>query len=152
MLFDFNECMKKGLIRKTVPSRSKAKKSLEASLKWLEESEKNFKSDALKSSLLSAYLAVFHAARSILFFDGYREKSHACVARYLEERYVREGLLEPKWVEMLDHFREIRHADQYSFNFSASEDESEDAIKKSREFVFRMKKLLDRISGKKDYQ
>jgi uncharacterized protein (UPF0332 family) len=147
-LFDFSECMKKGLIRKTAPSRSKARKSLEASLKWLEESEKNLQSDTLRSSLLSAYLAVFHAARSILFFDGYREKSHACIARYLEEKYVRSGLLEPKWVEMLDHFREIRHTDQYSFNFFTSRDESEDVIKKSGEFVSRMEKLLDRISGK----
>lgn len=88
--------MKKGLIRKTIPSRGKASKSLEASLKWLDESEKNLQSNALRSSLLSAYLAVFHAARSILFFDGYREKSHACIARYLEEKYVRSGLLESK--------------------------------------------------------
>ena len=28
-------------------------------------------------------------------------------------------------MEMLDHFREIRHTDQYSFNFFTSEDESE---------------------------
>lgn len=146
MLFDFNECLKKGLIRKTVPSRVKARKSLEASLKWLEEAEKNFEINALRSSLLSAYLAVFHAARSILFFDGYREKSHACIARYLEEKYVRQGLLEAKWVEMLDHFREIRHTDQYSFNFFTSEDESEDTIKRSKEFVSRMKKLLDQLS------
>lgn len=147
-MFDFNECLKKGLIRRSVPSRGKARKSVEAASKWLEEAEKNFESDALKSSLLSAYLAVFHAARSILFFDGYREKSHACIARYLEEKYVRNGLLEPKWVEMLDHFREIRHTDQYSFNFFTSGDESEDTIKKSKEFVSRMKKLLDQISRK----
>lgn len=137
-----------GSDKKDRSSRGKARKSLEASLKWLEESEKNLQSNALRSSLLSAYLAVFHAARSILFFDGYREKSHACIARYLEEKYVRSGLLEPKWVEMLDHFREIRHTDQYSFNFFTSGDESEDTIKKSREFVFRMKKLLDQISRK----
>lgn len=148
MLFDFKECLKKGLIRKTVPSRGKARKSLEASLKWLEEAEKNFEGDALRSSLLSAYLAVFHAARSILFFDGYREKSHACIARYLEEKYVRQGLLETKWVEMLDHFREIRHTDQYSFNFFTSGDESENTINKSKEFVSRMKKLLDQMSKK----
>jgi len=82
---DFNECLKKRLIRKTVPSRGKARKSLEAS---------------------------------------------------------------SKWVEMLDHFREIRHTDQYSFNFFSSGDESEGTIKKSKEFVSRMKKLLDQISRK----
>lgn len=147
-MFDFHECLKKGLIRKTQPSKAKAKKSLQASLKWLEEAERNIKSDALKSSLLSAYLAVFHAARSVLFLDGYREKSHACIGRYLEEKYVRKGLLESEWVEMLDHFRELRHTDQYSFNFFASEEESEDTIAKSREFVSRMEKLVYEVSKK----
>lgn len=142
-LFDYEECLKKGLIRKTAPSRDKARQSLKASFKWLEEAEKNISSDALRSSLLSSYLAVFHAARSVLFYDGYREKSHACVARYLEEKYVRKGLLESKWVEMLDHFRETRHTDQYSFNFFTSHEEVEETIGKSREFVARMKKLLE---------
>lgn len=148
ILFDFQDCLKKGLLRKTDPSKAKAKKSLEASLKWLEEAEKNLESEALKSSLLSAYLAVFHSARSILFLDGYREKSHACIARYLEEKYAKKGILEREWVDMLDHFRELRHSDQYSFNFFTSEDESEDTIRNSRNFVSRMKKLLDEISEK----
>ena len=140
--------MKKRLLRKTVPSKGKARKTLAASQKWLEEAEKNFESGALRSSLLSAYLAVFHAARSILFFDGYREKSHACIARYLEEKYVRKGLLETKRLEMYDHFREVRHTDQYSFNFFTSGDESEDTIKNSRKFVSRMIKLFQEISKK----
>lgn len=148
ILFDFHECLKKGLLRKTVSSKAKARKSLEASRKWLEEAEKNFNSDALKSCLLSAYLAIFHAARSILFLDGYREKSHACIGRYLEEKYVRKGLLEPEWVEILDHFRELRHTDQYSFNFFASADESEDTIKRSEEFVSRIEKLINEVSEK----
>jgi len=61
MLFDFNESMKKGLIRKTIPSRGKARKSLEASLKWLEESEKNFQSNALRSSVLQGKTLIFCA-------------------------------------------------------------------------------------------
>ena len=146
ILFNFQECLKKGLLRKTQPSKTKAKRSLEASRKWLEEAEKNFKSNALKSCLLSAYLAMFHAARSILFLDGYREKSHACIARYLEEKYVRNGFLEPEWVERLDHFRELRHTDQYSFNFFASTDESKDTIKRSKEFMSRMEKLVNDVS------
>ena len=146
-MFDFNECMKKGLLRKTDPSGVKARKSLEASLKWLEEALRSLEGEALRSSLLSAYMAVFHAARAILFLDGYREKSHACIARYLEEKYVKQGLLESKWVEMLDHFREVRHADQYSFNFFTSGEEAENTLSESREFVSRMKKLLEEISG-----
>ncbi|MGB6340072.1 MAG: HEPN domain-containing protein, partial [Candidatus Aminicenantaceae bacterium] len=114
--------------------------------KWLEETEKNFASGALRSSLLSAYLAMFHSARSILYYDGYREKSHVCVARYLEANYIRKGHLEQKWVELLDHFREIRHSDQYSFNFFTSTEEAEDTIDKSKAFVIRMRNLLEEKS------
>jgi uncharacterized protein (UPF0332 family) len=103
----------------------------------------NASGHALRSSLLSAYLAVFHAARAVLFYDGYREKSHACIARYLEANYVRKGRLESKWVQMLDHLRETRHTDQYSFDFFTSSDEVEEALEKSKAFVARMKKLLD---------
>lgn len=91
---------------------------------------------------------MFHAARSILLFDGYREKSHACIARYLEEKYVRKGFLEPEWMEALDHFRELRHNDQYNLNFFASVGESEETIRRSKEFVSRIEKLINVISGR----
>ena len=146
ILFDYNDCLKKGLIRKIAPSGEKASQSMNIAIKWLEETEKNFVSGALKSSLLSAYLAMFHSARSILYTDGYREKSHACMARFLEANYVRKGQLEPKWVELLDHYREIRHSDQYGINFSTSTEEAEDSIDKSKSFVARMKNLLEEKS------
>jgi uncharacterized protein (UPF0332 family) len=142
-LFDYNECLKKGLIRKIVPSKDKARKSIEISLKWLQEAEKNFSNNALKSCLISSYLAVFHASRSILFSDGYREKSHACIARYLEENYAKKGSLEINWIEILDHIREIRHADQYNLTFFVTHNEAEQTINQARKFINRMKKLLE---------
>jgi uncharacterized protein (UPF0332 family) len=142
-LFDYDDCLAKGLIKKTAPSKDKAKQSLLVAGKWFEEAVVNASGHALRSSLLSAYLAVFHAARAILFYDGYREKSHACIARYLEANYVSKGKLESKWVQMLDHLRETRHTDQYSFDFFTSSDEVEEALEKSKAFVARMKKLLD---------
>jgi len=78
----------------------------------------------LRSCVLVSYLAIFHAARAILFADGFREKSHFAVARYLESRYVDKGLLEEKWVKLLDHYREMRHQDQYSTSFFTTEEEA----------------------------
>jgi uncharacterized protein (UPF0332 family) len=66
-LFDYDDCLAKGLIKKTAPSKDKAKQSLLAAGKWFEEAEMNASGRALRSSLLSAYLAMFHAARAILF-------------------------------------------------------------------------------------
>lgn len=91
-------------------------------------------------------MAMFHAARTILFLDGFREKSHACVARYLEEKYVKTGKLDNKWVELLDHSREIRHNDQYDLSFFSTKEEAERALGSARDFLSSMEDLFKAIS------
>ena len=68
----------------------------------------------MRSAISSAYLAVFHSARAVLFRDGVREKSHYCIGLYLQ-KYVEEGTLEEEWPMLFDRIRSVRHADQYSF-------------------------------------
>ena len=87
-------------------------------------------------SILASYMAMFYAARTILFFDGYREKSHTCIARYLEEKYVKSQKLDKKWVELLDHSREIRHDDQYNLSFFSTEEEAENAPQSAKAFLW----------------
>ncbi|MCK4836797.1 MAG: HEPN domain-containing protein [Candidatus Aminicenantes bacterium] len=140
--FDFNECLKKGLLRRIPKSVQKANSSLKAANKWIEEADKNLASDSLNSCLISCYMAMFHSARAILFKDGFREKSHACIARFLEGKYVNKGLLKKEFVGLLDHHRELRHQDQYSFQFSITQDECKNALETADKFLAEMKKLL----------
>ena len=84
------------MLRKIPPSKDKATQSFKKSREWWKESENSLKGDAFNSSILASYMVMFHAARAILFLDGFREKSHACVARYLEEKYVKTGKLDKK--------------------------------------------------------
>ena len=77
-----------------------------------------------------------------MFFDGFREKSHACVSRYLEEKYVKTGKLDKKWVELLDHSREIRHDDQYDLSFFSTKEEAENALKSANDFFAAMESLF----------
>jgi uncharacterized protein (UPF0332 family) len=146
--YDFDDCMREKLLRKIVPSKEKANGSIETARKWLEEAKKNVDGEAFNSSVMSSYLAMFHSARAILFFDGFREKSHYCVARYLEERYVKEKLLENKWVELFDHYREVRHTDQYSVSFFATREEAKNAFRTAKKFVGRMNELLINLISK----
>jgi len=141
--------MDKGLLRQIPRSAEKADGSIKASKKWLDEAGKNLDSESFNSSVLCSYLAMFHSARSVLFFDGFREKSHYCIGRYLEEKYVKAGLLEGKWVELLDHFRGLRHEDQYDISFFATMDEAEEALKTAKEFLERMEILLEKLKGGK---
>ena len=130
-----------GLLRRIPKSTEKARESIRAAESWLKEAENNFKSKSFRSCILSSYLAMFHSARACLFINGFREKSHFAVARFLEDFYVKKGLLENEWVELLDYFREIRHEDQYGTSFIATENEAGNALNSAKKFVERIKKL-----------
>ena len=142
MPFNYNDCIKENLLRKIPPSKDKAIQSIKKAHQWLKEAENSLKGAAFNSSILSSYMIMFHAARSILFIDGYREKSHACVARYLEEKYVKTGKFDRKWVELLDHSREIRHEDQYNLSFISTEEDAEHALKSARDFLLAIENLF----------
>ena len=146
MPLSYEDCINKGFLRKIPSSKDNAYRSIEKAQKWLEESKKTWESKAFNSSVSASYLTMFHAARSILFLDGWREKSHICVARYLEQ-YVKKGKLEQKWVDLLDHIREIRHEEQYDLGFFATKEESEKSFESATHFLERIKSLLETISG-----
>jgi uncharacterized protein (UPF0332 family) len=146
MVLSYNDCIEKGLLRKIPPSKDKAERSIQKAEWWLEEAKKTCKSEATGSSVLASYLTMFHAARAILFFDGYREKSHACVARYLEH-HAQEGNLEQEWVDLLDHSREVRHDDQYDLSFFSTRKDAETALHSAEKFLARIKMLLKQLKA-----
>ncbi|MFC2062242.1 HEPN domain-containing protein [Elusimicrobiota bacterium] len=145
MAFRFKDCIDKGLLRKIPASSEKASMSIKKAENWSSESKKSISGKALDASVIASYMVMFHAARAVLFHDGYREKSHACVARYLEEKYVKTGKLEAKWVELLDHTREIRHNNQYDLSFCSTEKEAQKAITASDDFLERIIILLNSL-------
>ncbi len=142
MRFSIEELLESGLIKKIPSSKQKSEESIKTAYSWIAEAENNLQNNALRSSLLSSYLAMFHAARALLFINGFREKSHFAVARFLEDMYVRRNLLEEKWIKILDHYRQIRHNDQYSTSFIITNEEAKETLHHSKLFVERMKNLL----------
>ena len=142
MKFDIDKLLEFGLLRRIPKSKRKAEESIKTAGSWLEEAENNLKNETFRSCILSSYLAMFHSARAILFLNGFREKSHFAVARFLEDSYAKKNLLEKRWIDLLDHYRETRHNDQYSTSFIVSEEEAKNALRSAKEFVKRIKKLL----------
>lgn len=129
-------------MRKVEPSRTKSDQSLIQARDWLSEAEKNLKAEAYRSALSSAYLAIFHSARAILFRDGVREKSHYCIGLYLQ-KYVEKGTLEEEWPMFFDRIRSVRHADQYTFMAKPSKEEVQSGIDLAERFIERMQRLLN---------
>ncbi len=140
-LKNIDDCFERGLLRKVEPSRIKSEQSLHQAREWLSEAEKNLEAEAYRSALSSAYLAVFHSSRAILFRDGVREKSHYCIGLYLQ-KYVEEGALEEDWPMLFDRIRSVRHADQYSFQVGPTDEEARSGLDLAERFINRMERLL----------
>jgi uncharacterized protein (UPF0332 family) len=145
-VFDFKDCIRMGLLRRIPPSGENAERSMATAEEWLSEADRNLKAEAYKSGISSTYNAMFHAARAVLFLDGFREKSHACLSKYLEE-HVRGGRLEEKWVNLLDRSRTMRHDNQYGIIDFSDRDELLESLRIAKEFVSRMCKLLDSLKN-----
>ena len=140
---EFQDCIEQGLLRKMVPSLEKARKGLRKAQIFLAQAKRAFDVKAYDSCLMTCYQAIFLSAKAVLFKDGYREKSHACVARYIEEKYAKQGKIELKWIDLLDRYRDLRHDDEYDVFFFASKKDCEDLIKFASEFVEQMEKIIE---------
>jgi uncharacterized protein (UPF0332 family) len=113
-LISVKECFRKRLLRKIPPSKGLAKKSLKQARSFLRETDDLLNLEKERMAVIALYNAFFHAARALLFKDGIKEKSHFCIARYLEEYYVKKKLLDIKFLNYLETLRDLRHETQYS--------------------------------------
>lgn len=129
----YEDCVQKGLLRQVPASLEKAKGSMRKAGRFLEGGRKNFEMDIFDGSVILAYLALFHAARAVLLKDGCREKSHACISRYLERFYARK--ISRKYILLLDRYRNLRHADQYDVSFYATRADAEEMLAFAGEFI-----------------
>jgi len=138
----FTTCIEKGLLEQVLPSQQKAERSIAYAEGILEEARATLAHKHLHATIALAYQAAFHAARALLEADGWREKSHACVARYLEEKHVKAGRLEQAIPALLDRMRDIRHSNQYNTDFIATEAEAAQMVKSAANIIAAIKKVI----------
>lgn len=133
------DCFKEGLLRKTKPSNQYAIKSFEASLSCIEDAKDNLKMNNNNLVIFCSYTAMFHAARSLLFRDGIKERSHICTVSYLRETYPRLKRL----ANQLDTYRRNRHNTLYALDFLVSDDEAHQAIEDAKLFYEQIRNIID---------
>jgi uncharacterized protein (UPF0332 family) len=137
-LTELEECIRKGLIRKIPPSQEQAYLSMEKAWEMLGEAQANLEESRYNSAVLVGYVAALNAAKALLSRDGFREKSHYCIARFLEVHYCE--VLGSGMLHMFDTYREARHETQYSATHNSNESEAKEFIRFTEEF-------LEKISG-----
>jgi uncharacterized protein (UPF0332 family) len=140
-LFDLQDCIEKGSIKKIPASLEQAKLSTTKASEVLSEARANLEEERFNSAGIMAYVSILNSARALIFKDGYREKSHFCVARYIETHYGDKLAL--GMIHKLDAYRETRHEIQYSATHNATETEAKEMVEFAGEFLEKIEEIIE---------
>ncbi len=137
------DCFRFRLLRAISPSIEKSKRSLELAKRSLSEMSFLFKRTeemAYKFIITSAYMAMFHAARAVLYKDGIQEKSHYAIFVYLKEKYSK--TIPSSTINLLNIHRIERHEAMYGLDYNPNKEDALGAQKDAKIFIKEIEKLL----------
>ena len=130
---NIKQAIEQGLLIKSKSDKSKSTQSLKIAKDKLEEAQKSLEADIYESTIVFSYMAMFHAARSLIFKTGYIEKSHYGILVFLEELY--EKKLSKKLIHEFNTMRISRHESLYGLEPDFTKKDAEYAIEVAKKFI-----------------
>ncbi len=136
------DCFKLRLLRKIKPDINKAKTSLALTKNRIKEAEELFKSkyNFFNLVIIQSYMAMFHAARALLYLDGIQEKSHYATYIYIKEKYRKQIPLHI--INLLNIHRIERHESMYGLEYTAEKEDAKIALEDAKQFIKHLKKII----------
>ena len=138
---EFRQCLESKKIVSFARGRKLVKKELSAAKSDLSDAKAGYENGRYKWSTIQGYYAMFHAARALVYSQGYREKSHYCVAVALKALFVDEGKMDAQLVRDFLNAMNLREAADYEAEFSQSGTEA--VIASAARFIERAATLLE---------
>lgn len=117
---EFKQCLENKKIVSFAKGKNLVKKELAVAKSDLTDAKAGYENGRYKWSTIQAYYAMFHAARALVYSQGYREKSHYCLAVALGALFVDGGTMEAQSVRDFLNAMNLREAADYEANFSQS--------------------------------
>src|SRR4030042_484076 len=117
---EFKKCLEGKKIVAFPTGKKLAAKELSVARSDLSDAKAGFDTGRYKWSTIQAYYAMFHAARALIYSQGYREKSHYCLAVALRALFVDEGKMDAQLVRDFLNAMNLREAADYEAEFSQS--------------------------------
>jgi uncharacterized protein (UPF0332 family) len=115
---DFKNCLDKKSLYMSEDARALAARELKSAIDDLTDAKFSLSKGRYKWATIQAYYAMFHAARSMLYSRGYRERSHHCVVIGIEHLFGSEKLIDMKWVRALKNSMSLREDADYTDEYS----------------------------------
>lgn len=139
MTKEFKDCLKRRKIMEFERAPELATKELAEAISDLRSAEASFTDHDFKWAIIQSYYSMFHAARTLIYVRGYRERSHYCLIIALRSLYVAEGLLDVTLIESLQLAKTLRENADYYGEFS--QDAADQLIEDARQFLKIAKKM-----------
>lgn len=118
MNLEYNDCLKRGKIKKFSRGKALVAKELETAASDLERAVKTAKEGDYKWATIQAYYAMFHAARAMLYAKNLREHSHFCLIAAIRALYVVTKEFPAKLLEAFQEAKALREEADYHNRWS----------------------------------
>jgi len=119
--------IEKGLLIKSKSSEQEVSGSLAIAEKFIEKAKGNQKIEFFDVAFSLAYQSMFHSARTLLFKNNLKERSHSAMISAVKEIYKEKVKLK-ELLQTMDSYRITRHAIQY-IGAGCTKEDSLEAIK-----------------------
>jgi len=115
---EFKQCLENKKIIPFTGGKKLVKKEMAVAQSDLVDARAGYKAARYKWATIQAYYAMFHAARALIYAEGYREKSHYCLAIALKALFVDESKLEAQAARDFLNAMNLREEADYNAEFS----------------------------------
>ena len=114
---NFKDCLDKGYLRLSKPDKELAYKEINEAKYDLDKAQEAFEREDYKWCIIQSYYSMFHAAKSLLFNQGYIEKRHIAILIALEE-FEKQGKIDSKLVTNFKASMTAREDADYHYSYS----------------------------------
>jgi len=138
---EFKQCLENKKVVPFARGKSLVKKELSVAISDLSDAKAGYENERYKWSTIQGYYAMFHAARALIYSQGYREKSHYCLAVALRALFADEGKMDAQLVRDFFSAMNLREAADYEADFSQSGAKA--VITSAEKFIEKAAAILD---------
>jgi len=115
---EFKQCLDNKKIIPFERGKKLIRKELAIARDDLSDAKDGFNNKRYKWSTIQAYYAMFHSARALVYSQGYREKSHYCLAIALRALFLDEDKLDTQSLRDFINCMNLRESADYEAEFS----------------------------------
>jgi uncharacterized protein (UPF0332 family) len=138
---EFKQCLESKKLVSFAKGKDLVKKEFSVAGSDLSDAKAGYENGRYKWSTIQAYYSMFHAARGLIYSQGYREKSHYCLAVALRELFVGEGTMDAQLVRDFLNAMNLRQAADYEAEFSQAGAKA--VISSAENFIEKAIRIID---------